>query len=47
MEEEQKLSAIAQQAFGDGCQESAEAILGRPLDESTDFTSVFDSDIII
>ena len=47
MEEEQKLSAIAQQAFGDGCQESAEAILGRPLDEGTDFTTVFDSDIII
>lgn len=47
MEEEQKLSAIAHQAFDDGGHETAEAILGRSLDESTDFTSVFDSDIII
>lgn len=53
MEEEQKLAAMARESanfdgdFDEGCRESAEAILGRHLDESTDFTTVFDGDITI
>uniref|UniRef100_A0A7S3L9D7 DUF6824 domain-containing protein n=1 Tax=Amphora coffeiformis TaxID=265554 RepID=A0A7S3L9D7_9STRA len=52
LDEEQKLAAMARESanfdgdFDDGCHESAEAILGRPLEE-TDYTTVFDGDITI
>ena len=52
LDEEQKLAAMAREPanfdgdFDDGCHESADAILGRPLDE-TDYSTVFDGDITI
>ena len=53
LDEEHKVQAIDREtnnfvnAFDDGCHDSHDVLLNRPLDDHTDFTTVFDGDLTI